>query len=258
MKISLITVCFNSEEHIAATLQSVDDQTWSDIEHIIIDGGSSDSTLKIIAQFHQPWRRVVSGSDDGIYDAMNKGIEIATGDIIGFINSDDFYTSNSSLREIGSVFSDENVQACWGDLCYVERLNISKIRRYWIGGAFSNNKFVKGWNPPHPTFFVRTSLYKMFGGFDLQYKIAADIVLMARFLEVNKINWRYIPVDLVHMRLGGITNNSFSNIVKQNLEISRGFLSLGLPFSWPRFLVHKLFSRALQFITRPNGNACCD
>lgn len=251
MKISVITVCFNSAETIADTLKSIVIQTHGEIEQIVIDGGSSDSTLTLVRAQALPGAIVISEPDNGIYDAMNKGIALATGDVIGFINADDFYPSPGVLAVVASAFESSGADCCYGDLCYVKQEDISKIVRFWRAAPFSPGLFSRGWCPPHPTFFVRREVYARLGGFDLSFKIGADIELMARYLEVGRISNHYIPKVLVHMRMGGTTNRNFSNIVRQNLEIRRGFLALGLGFSWWRFMGNKVVSRALQFVRRP-------
>lgn len=251
MKLSIVTVCFNSAAHIADALRSVDMQTWPDIEHLVVDGASRDATLDVINAHPQPWRRVISESDLGIYDAMNKGIRLATGDVIGFINSDDFYANPTVLQTVAEAFSDPTVQACWGDLCYVGQDDTAQVVRYWRSSLFKPGMFLHGWCPPHPTFFVRRNVYERFGGFDLQYKIAADVELMARFLEIHRIANRHIPEVLVKMRMGGTTNQSWSNVLKQNREIWQAFKRQGLRPSLPVFLVGKLVSRSKQFLTRP-------
>jgi glycosyltransferase involved in cell wall biosynthesis len=251
VKISLITVCLNSESYIANAIESVDLQTWPDIEHIIVDGGSSDSTLDIIGAYRKPWRYLISEPDQGIYDAMNKGLALASGEVVGFINSDDYYPSDQSIQMIGEAFSNRQVDACWGNLCYVEQHPPNKVIRYWESSDFTPGNFAKGWNPPHPTFFVRKKCFLNLGRFDLNYKIASDIELMARFLEVGKVESYFIPKVLVHMRIGGTTNKNFSNIIQQNLEISRGLLALGLDFSWLKFLIGKFLNRSLQYFKHP-------
>ena len=251
MKISVITVCFNSAETIADTLKSIVNQTHEDIEQIVVDGGSNDSTLALVRDQALPGVIVISEPDKGIYDAMNKGIAVATGDVIGFINSDDFYPSPGVLAVVASAFESSGADCCYGDLCYVQQEDVSKIVRFWRSSPFASGKFSRGWCPPHPTFFVRREVYERLGGFDLSFKIGVDIELMARYLEVGRISNHYIPKVLVHMRMGGTSNRSLSNIVKQNLEIRRGFLALGLEFSWWRFMGNKVVSRALQFVKRP-------
>jgi glycosyltransferase involved in cell wall biosynthesis len=251
MKISIITVCYNSEKTIADTLISVREQNYDNIEHIIVDGLSTDSTLEVVATVGTRVTKVVSEKDKGIYDAMNKGIGMATGDVIGFINADDFYPSPEVLAVVAAAFNVSGADCCYGDLCYVQQDDVSKTVRYWRSASFVTGLFGRGWCPPHPTFFVRREVYARLGGFDLSFVIGADIELMARFLEVGRISSYYIPQVLVHMRMGGTTNRSLSNIVKQNLEVRRGFLALGLGFSWWRFMGNKVVSRALQFVRRP-------
>jgi len=251
LKISIITVCFNSDKTIADTLRSVRSQNYTNIEHIIIDGASNDGTLAVIASEAIPNHKLISAKDKGIYDAMNKGIDIATGDVIGFINADDFYPSPDVISKVVKIFESSGVDCCYGDLLYVEQENTSKIVRYWRSCPFISGLFGNGWCPPHPTFFVRREIYERLGAFNLNFKIAADVELMARFLEIEGISSHYLPEVLVHMRMGGTTNRSISNVIKQNLEVRRGLLALGLGFSWMRFLGNKVFSRALQFVRRP-------
>ena len=251
MKITLITVCFNSAAHIASVLRSVDSQTWPELEHLIIDGGSLDGTLRIIEAHPQPWRRVVSEPDNGIYDAMNKGLGLASGDVVGFINSDDFYASTGVIARVANVFSDPTIDACYGDLCYVKRDDTRTVVRYWQSSAFSPGLFEHGWCPPHPTLFVRRRVFERFGAFDLRFKIAADTELMARFLEVHRIKARYLPHVLVIMRMGGTTNRSWSNILLQNREIWRALKDHGLRPSLIGFVTRKLWSRGRQFVNRP-------
>lgn len=254
MKISIITVCFNSDKTIFDTLRSARKQIHPDIEHIIVDGDSKDKTLEVVAAEVISSHILVSEKDHGIYDAMNKGIALATGDIIGFINADDFYPSPEVLSKVASAFEISGADCCYGDLCYVEQIDTSKIVRYCRSYTFKFGLFGKGWCPPHPTFFVRRAVYERLGGFNLTFKIAADVELMARFLETGRISSHYIPEVLVHMRMGGTSNRSLSNVFKQNLEVRRGFMAMGLGFSWVRFLGHKVFSRALQFVRRPTGS----
>lgn len=251
MKTSIITVCYNSDKTIADTLRFARTQTQANIEHIIVDGGSTDQTLAVVAAEVSPNYKLVSEKDKGIYDAMNKGIALATGDVIGFINSDDFYPNPEVLATVAAAFEASGADCCYGDLCYVQQDDVSNIVRYWRSGPFIPGLFGQGWCPPHPTFFVRRVVYERLGGFDLNFKIAADVELMARFLELGRISSHYIPKVLVHMRMGGTTNRSWGNVVKQNLEIRRGLLAMGLGFSWVRFLGYKVFSKALQFVLRP-------
>lgn len=248
--LSIITVCYNSEAHIADALRSVDAQTWPNLEHLVIDGASSDATLAVVAQHQRPWRHVVSERDRGIYDAMNKGVALAKGDIIGFINSDDFYPTPWVLERVAGVFADISIEGCYGDLCYVRQNDTASVVRYWRSSPFEPGLFSRGWCPPHPTLFIRRATYERLGNFDLRYPIAADMELMARFLEVNRIRTAYLPEVLVHMRMGGLTNRSWSNVWKQNKEIWRAMNAHGLKPSLPSFVLGKLWSRSRQFVSR--------
>ena len=251
MKISIITVCYNSEKTIGDTLRSVFEQKYENIEHIIIDGGSTDRTLAVVATAGAHVAKIVSEPDNGIYDAMNKGIALATGDVIGFINADDFYPTPEVLALVASAFESSGADCCYGDLCYVQQDDVSKTVRYWRSAPFSPGLFDRGWCPPHPTFFVRREVCVRLGGFDLSFNIAADFELMMRYLEAAQITSRYIPQVLVKMRLGGITNRSLINIFKQNIEIRRALSNIGRRSSLVGFLFNKLFIRAIQFISRP-------
>jgi glycosyltransferase involved in cell wall biosynthesis len=253
MKISIITVTLNSASVINHCLDSVRHQKYDNIEHIIIDGASTDGTLSLLESKREQFKFLISEPDKGIYDAMNKGIKVATGDIIGFLNSDDFYASNNVLSGVASIFKDNSyLDSCYADLAYVDPFDISKNIRYWRSSKFASSLFSKGWCPPHPTFFVRRSVYQSFGNFNLHYRIASDVELMMRFLEVQKINSRYIPELWIKMRLGGTTNKSFKNIVMQNKEVLHALKSHNLYVNWISFFIHKIINRVLQFLKKPN------
>ena len=251
MKITIITVSYNSAATISDTMHSVVRQTYPDIEHIVVDGGSSDDTVAIVRAEGSRVTRIVSEPDRGIYDAMNKGLHLAHGDVIGFINSDDFYASSDALANVAAAFADPAVDACYGDLCYVKQDEVASVVRYWRSSVFRPGLFLRGWCPPHPTLFVRRNVYDRFGAFDLQYRIASDIELMIRFLEVHRVNTRYLPQVLVTMRMGGTTNRSWANILHQNCEIWHALKKHGLRPSILPFVFGKLWSRGRQFLTRP-------
>ncbi|MBN8836624.1 MAG: glycosyltransferase [Sphingobacteriia bacterium] len=215
MKVSLITATYNSAKTIADTLRSVQQQTYPHIEHIIVDGLSTDETLNIVQTFPHI-HEVVSEKDKGIYDAMNKGIELASGEVIGIINSDDFYIHASVIEKIIAVFNDENCDAVYADLIYVDTHDVNKIKRKWVSGKVKSNSFLYGWMPPHPTFFVRKSVYENFGKFNLNLGSAADYELMLRFIHKHKIKIGYLPEVILKMRTGGISNQSVQNRVSAN------------------------------------------
>jgi len=183
VKISMVTVCFNSAATIQDTLKSVALQSHPPLEHILVDGGSTDRTLSIIRQWKEHAVRLICGPDQGIFDAMNKGIMLAEGDVIGILNSDDVFYGNNVLKRVAERMQDTSVDACYGDLIYVRNHDHHKIVRYWKSGPFQKGLFSRGWVPPHPTFFVRRRIYEQYGLFDLDYSLAADFELMARFLE---------------------------------------------------------------------------
>ena len=249
-KITIITVSYNSERTIKTTLDSVKYQKYKNIEHLIIDGNSNDKTLAIVKEYPHI-KKIISEPDKGIYDAMNKGIKISTGDIIGFLNSDDFYTSNEVISKVANIFKNEpSLDSCYADLIYTKSLDTSKNTRYWKSSQFISGLFSKGWCPPHATFFVNNLIYKRYGVFNLTYTIASDVELMMRFLEVHKIKTRYIPEIWVKMRSGGTTNKNFTNILKQNIEILNALKNHKLSNNRFKFFVNKIISRSLQYIRR--------
>ncbi|MBB2841089.1 UNVERIFIED_ORG: glycosyltransferase involved in cell wall biosynthesis [Rhizobium etli] len=244
-KISIITVVFNSEATIVDTIESVRAQNYPNMEYIVVDGLSKDRTLDRIHEHGDVITRLVSEKDFGIYDAMNKGIRLATGEVIGFINGDDFYMPGV-LAKVAEAFLDPGLDACYGDLCYVRQNDISSVVRHWRSSPFVPGAFEEGWCPPHPTFFVRREVYERHGLFDLDYRIAADVELMMRFLERHHINSNYLPGVMVTMRLGGTTNRSWQNILQQNREVLHALKIHGLRANPVRFFSKKLVSRGIQ------------
>ena len=253
MKISIITVTLNNASVIKKCLDSLKSQKYNNVEHIIVDGGSTDKTLSILKSRNKQLSVVLSEPDKGIYDAMNKGIKLATGEIIGFLNSDDFYLNNKVISKVVKEFEkDSFLEACYSDLIYVDQFNISKSIRYVKSSKFQEGLFSKGWCPPHPTFFVRRSVYKKFGNFDLSYRFASDVDLMMRFLEKYEIKSKYIPEVWVKMRMGGVSNKNLKNIWLQNKEIIHSFNKNNLSVNLLKFLVLKIISRIVQLFKRPS------
>lgn len=250
MKISIITVVMNAVSTIEDTLHSVANQTHRDVEHIVIDGGSTDGTLEVIERHQDRIALWKSEPDDGIYDAMNKGIGLATGEVVGTLNADDVYSHNNVLATVSQGFEDDQLEACYADLVYVDPRNMDQVIRYWRSCDYRPGLFERGWIPAHPTFFVRRRVYERLGGFDLQYRLHADTELTMRFLAVAGIRWRYYPEIWVRMRMGGATNRSIINIFKGNLESYRACKAHGLKVT-PLYFPIKFLSRLPQFIRRP-------
>ena len=251
MKISIITVTLNSASFINHCLESVKKQNYDNIEHIIIDGGSNDSTLSILKSKKKQISVLISEPDNGIYDAMNKGLKIATGDIIGFLNSDDFYANNNVLKNVSELFrEDSTLEACYSNLVYVDALETSKTIRFWKSENFVPGMFSKGWCPPHPTFFVKSSVYRRHGNFDTNYKLASDAELMMRFMEVKMIKVKYEPKLWVKFRMGGVSNKSLKNITIQNIEVLKALKNHGLKFNYITFFFKKLILKIKQFVQK--------
>jgi glycosyltransferase len=218
LKISVITAVFNNRGTIAAALDSVLEQTHKDSELVVIDGGSTDGTVEILERYADRLGVLVSEPDQGIYDALNKGIQRASGDVVGFLHSDDVFGSNDVLSKVAEAFEDRSVGAVYGDLVYVKRDDLSSVLRYWRAGPFSKVRLSRGWMPPHPTVYVRREVYERLGGFDTRYRIAADYDHLLRIFSDPALNPRYIPEILVRMRVGGASNRSLQNIIRKSRE----------------------------------------
>jgi len=231
MKVSIITPSFNSAGTIADTLKSVIGQTYPDIEHIIVDGASRDNTLSLVRK-HAVDARIISEPDEGIYDAMNKGISHATGEIIGILNSDDFYAHSDVIQRVADLFARTGCEALYGDLVYVDSKHTDHIVRVWKAGAFEASKFLNGWMPPHPTFFVHKEMYKQHGMYNTTLRSSADYELMLRFLYRHRIPVEYLAERLVCMRTGGHSNVSWRNRIRANKEDRLAWKLNGLS---PRF-----------------------
>jgi len=262
-KISIITATYNVEQTIQTCLDSLSQQTVP-FEHIVIDGLSSDLTLEIVKN-QSADSRIISEKDNGLYDALNKGIQAASGDVVGILHADDFFASAQVLSRVTEVFKDSSVDACYGDLLYVveergtrdagresqKQDNSSfQIKRYWKSGRYDSRKFYWGWMPPHPTFFVRKSVYEKYGLFNLALGTAADYELMLRFLLKHQITCKYVPEVLVKMRVGGMSNASLGNRLRANQNDRRAWRVNGLkPYPWTIPL--KPIRKIPQYFLRP-------
>jgi len=246
LKITIITVSYNSGRTIETTFKSVLEQTYSNIEYIVIDGGSTDNTLNIAKKYSNIISILISEQDNGLYDAMNKGIKLASGDIIGLINSDDLFCDPDAICKVIKEFEkNKKLDSVYADLFYVAEMDINKISRRWVSGI--QRKFKYGWHPAHPTFYIKKTIYDRFGLFDLSFRLAADFEIMLRFLEKHKISTYYLKDPLVKMRLGGETNKSLKNIYYQNLECLRAFKKNDLNVNKLLYPFFRIIPKLFQF-----------
>ncbi|APE32616.1 glycosyl transferase [Halomonas aestuarii] len=218
MTISVITACFNSQATIGEAIATLKQQRWPNIEHVVIDGDSRDDTVAVARHTLAEGDVLVSEPDRGIYDALNKGINRASGEVVGFLHSDDLYAHDEVLAKVAACFEDSSVGAVYGDLQYVNAADTLQVVRHWTSGTFSHGKLKRGWMPPHPTFFMRRELYRELGGFDLGYKISGDYDALLRYLASEKVKVAYLPEVLVRMRVGGASNGSLKQILRKSRE----------------------------------------
>lgn len=251
--ISLITVTYNSERTLRDTIQSVLNQTYSDIEYIVIDGLSKDCTVDIIREYEPLFQgrlKWKSEKDNGLYDAMNKGISMSTGDIVGIINSDDFYHRRDIISKIVETFQNKKIQAAYGDVRFVNPDNLGKTVRYYSSGSFSLRRFRYGFMPAHPTFFTYRKYFEEFGYYKTDYRIAADYELLVRFLHTHQLKTAYIPLDFMKMRTGGISTASIKSNIILNKEIVRACSENGIWTCMP-LLFLKYFIKIFElFLTK--------
>jgi len=250
LKVSIITVVYNSRFTISDTIESVLSQDYSEIEYIIVDGLSSDGTQEIIRSYGDRITHFVSEKDKGIYDAMNKGIKIASGDIIGILNSDDFYVNNDVISTVVKEFEANNFDSVFADLVYVKREKPEKIVRYYDSSYFNLKKFAYGLMPAHLTFFVKRNIYERYGLFKIDYKIASDYELLTRFLSKYQISYSYIPKVIIKMRTGGLSTKSLKSNWILNKEIVRACAENGINTNIFK-IYSKYFSKFLQLLKRP-------
>lgn len=233
LEFSVVTVTWNCEGTLADCLESVARQSWPEREHVVIDGASTDGTLALLEARRDQLAVLVSERDKGMYDALNKGIALSSGDVIGLLHADDCYADTTVLARVAEVFADPAVDACYGDLEYVAAQDMARVVRYWQSGEYNANKFYWGWMPPHPTFFVRRRVYEQFGGFNLEMGTAADYELMLRLLLKHRVRAAYIPKVLVKMRVGGMSNVSLKNRLAANRMDRKAWRANGLrPYLW--------------------------
>ena len=250
LKISIITVSFNSVETIRDTIKSIISQDYENIEYILIDAGSTDGTLDIIKEYEGYINYFSSEEDDGIYDGMNKGISVASGEVVGILNSDDFYPNSYIVSNVARTFEKRNCDAVYGDLLYVKFYDTDKIVRYWQSGNYSVKKIKNGWMLPHPTFFVKREMYEKYGYYNTELKSAADYEMILKLLYKQNINVFYIPMILVKMRMGGKSNASIMNRIRANKEDGLAWTENQL--NKPLFIrIKKPLQKIKQFFLKP-------
>lgn len=250
MKVSIITVCLDGVDTIEDTIKSALSQDYKDIEYIVVDGGSSDGTLDVLAKYQGKISNCISGPDKGVYDAMNKGIKLSTGDIVATLNSDDVYADETIVGQMVEFMQNNGLDAAYGDLVYVDRNNIDRIARFWKAGVYKKGAFCYGWVMPHPTFFCQKKIFEKYGYFNEQFQTAADFELMLRFIEKHRIKVGYLPKVIVKMRTGGKAN-VLRGIIRGNWEIIRSFRLNNLRLS-PWFFIVKPITKISQLFTRPS------
>jgi len=247
MKVSIITVSYNSQKTILDTFNSIRNQKINSIEYIVVDGNSKDSTIDLIKSNSDIISKSIIEPDEGIYDAMNKGIKNATGDIIGILNSDDVYFSNDTLELIHNVFTEHDCDIVYGNINYVSQ-DLKRIIRKWRSTSFKKGSFKRGWHPPHPAFFVKKSVYEICGLYDTKYGISADFDFMLRALEMNTFKVVFVDQVFTKMRIGGESNKSLRNILKGNIEILNSFKKNKISVSPFLYLTNRLLPKIFQFL----------
>jgi len=246
MKITVITACYNSGATVADAIRSVAAQDYGGVEHLVIDGGSKDGTQDIVKTLGLKVARFTSEPDHGIYDALNKGIRAATGDVVGIMHSDDLYANASVLSHVAQFMAEKGVDSCYGDLVYVERAAPDKVVRTWRSGDYDRENFRRGWMPPHPAFFLKRSVYEKYGLYSLDFPLASDYELMLRMLYRHGVTTAYLPEVLVKMRCGGTSRAGVVNTSKMLMENYRSWTSNDLPVS-PFTILMKPLSKLGQF-----------
>jgi glycosyltransferase len=218
MKISIVTCALNSTSTIKKSIKSVQKQTYKNIEHLIIDGGSTDGTLEVVKKIKDKKINLFSSLDNGFYDALNKGIKFTTGNIVGVLHSDDFYRSNNVIEIVVDIFKKTKADIVYGDLIYVKKKHPFKPIRHWKAGQYSKEKLLKGWMPPHPAVFVKKNFFNKIGFYKTNYKISADYDFLVRMFNCKDVNQVYVPKVLINMRIGGMSNKSFKNLIVKSFE----------------------------------------
>lgn len=232
IKISVITAVYNRANTIGDSIDSVLAQQGVELEYIVVDGKSTDGTSDVITRYGDCITRSICEADAGIYDALNKGIAAATGDVIGFLHADDWFAHNGVLGHVSKCLADDSVDGVYGDLDYVDASSPARVRRRWVSGDYAISKFRRGWMPPHPTVYLRRRCYERFGDFNDHMNTAADYELLVRMMVKHEISMRYLPGVMVKMRTGGASNASFRNRMSANSDDRMAWINNGLRPPW--------------------------
>ena len=249
MKVSVITICYNAVSEIDETIRSVMVQDYQNIEHIVIDGGSTDGTQEKIKRYSECIAHFVSEKDEGVYDAMNKGLRLATGEVVAFVNAGDMMATRNTVSYMVRAFTEQDADAIYGDALMVDPNDITKVKRFWKGGEYNRANFKKGWMPPHLGTYIRKSAYNQHGLFNTDLKVSADYELMFRFLYKHKLRARYVPKVLVRFRLGGVSNRSLGHIWRANKEVYEAWKLNDEPVS-PLIVLRKPLRKLGQMLRR--------
>ena len=257
MRVTIITACYNRVATIGEAIASVARQTYGDIEHIVVDGGSTDGTLDVLTRHRASLAKLIPGPDKGIYDALNKGVGAATGDIVGFLHSDDVYARDDIIATVAARMRSESLDALYGDVAFVAADDTDRIVRVYSSRRFHPSRIAWGWMPAHPALFVRRRIYQQHGGFKTDYRIAADFEFVARIFSRGTLRYAYLPQVLVRMRLGGVSTRGWRSTLALNREVLRACRENGIATNYLKIL-SKYPAKALEFVVRPGAGAAQD
>ncbi len=253
MRVSVITACYNCAATVGEAIESVAEQTHGDIEQIVVDGGSTDGTLDVLARHRASVAKLIPGPDKGIYDALNKGIAAATGEIVGILHSDDVYARDDVISTVASRMQSESLDALYGDVAFVPADDTGRIVRVYSSRRFHPSRIAWGWMPAHPALFLRRAVYRQYGGFKTDYRIAADFEFVARIFSTGTLHYAYLPQVLVKMRLGGVSTRGWRSTLMLNREVMRACRENGIATNYFKIL-SKYPAKALEFVIRPGSS----